>query len=133
MSEFHAEAPQATASEGLAKGPYVAVRVGFETTTLRTKGVESTNEPPCPKYPNELADLRDLSLWLARFLHWDLKCCAVHSNIRAVLKDLTRVNSFKMTRVKVIYNVVIAQVLFYPSERPTLNAIGLLNQKSGNL
>ena len=48
VSVFHAEAPQATASEGLAQGPYVAARVGFEPTALRTKGVESTNEPPHP-------------------------------------------------------------------------------------
>ena len=45
---FHAEAPQATASEGLAQGPYVAARAGVEPTTLRMKGVESTNEPPRP-------------------------------------------------------------------------------------
>ena len=44
--EFHAEAPLATASEGFAKGPYVADRAGFETATLRTKGDESINEPP---------------------------------------------------------------------------------------
>ena len=37
-------APQATASEGLAQGPYVTARVGFEPTILRTKGAESTNE-----------------------------------------------------------------------------------------
>ena len=48
MSEFHAEAPQATASEGLAQGPYVAASAGFEPTTLRTKGDESTNQPPRP-------------------------------------------------------------------------------------
>ena len=48
MSEFHAVAPQATASEGLAQGPYVAVIVGFEPTTLRSTGIESTNEPPRP-------------------------------------------------------------------------------------
>ena len=41
--EFHAKAPQATASEGLAQGPYVAARAGFEPTTLQTKGDESTN------------------------------------------------------------------------------------------
>src|SRR6218665_2791378 len=35
-----------TASEGLAQGPYVAARAGFEPATLRTKGVESTNEQP---------------------------------------------------------------------------------------
>src|SRR6218665_963982 len=46
--EFHAEAPQATASEGLVQGLYVAARVGFEPTTLFTKGDESTNEPSRP-------------------------------------------------------------------------------------
>ena len=48
VSEFHAEAPQAIAIEGLAQGPYVAARAGFEPTTLLAKGDESTNEPPCP-------------------------------------------------------------------------------------
>ena len=48
VSEIHAEAPQTTASKGLAQGPYVAARAGFEPTTLRTKGNESTNEPPRP-------------------------------------------------------------------------------------
>ena len=48
MSEFHAEAPQATASEGLAQCPYVSARAGLEPATLRTKGDESTNEPPWP-------------------------------------------------------------------------------------
>ena len=48
VSEFHAEAPQATVSEGLAQGPYVAARAGFEPEILRTKGDESTNESPRP-------------------------------------------------------------------------------------
>jgi len=48
VSEFHAETPQAIASEGLAQGPYVAARAGFKPETLRTKGIESTNEPPYP-------------------------------------------------------------------------------------
>ena len=43
VSELHAEAPQPTATEGLAKSLYVAARAGFEPTTLRTKGDESTN------------------------------------------------------------------------------------------
>jgi len=34
------------ASEGLAQGPYVAARVGFEPATLRTQGTEPTNESP---------------------------------------------------------------------------------------
>ena len=46
VPQFHAKAPQATASEGLAQGSYVAARVGFEPVTLRMKGVESTNAPP---------------------------------------------------------------------------------------
>jgi len=45
VSEFHAEAPQATAGEGLTQGPYVAAKAGFETKTLRKKDVESTNAP----------------------------------------------------------------------------------------
>src|SRR6218665_3382499 len=39
------EALQATASEGLAKGPYVAARARFEPTTQRSKGIDSTNAP----------------------------------------------------------------------------------------
>src|SRR6218665_41604 len=48
MSEFRTNAPQVIANEGLAQGPNVAARAGFEPATLRTKGVESTNEPPRP-------------------------------------------------------------------------------------
>ena len=46
--EFHAEAKQAIVSEGLARGLYVAIRVGFEPKTLWTKGDEPSNEPTCP-------------------------------------------------------------------------------------
>ena len=35
---LHAEALQATASEGLAQGPYVAAGAGFEPATIRSKG-----------------------------------------------------------------------------------------------
>src|SRR6218665_2091818 len=48
VSEFHAEAPQATASEELAQGSYVADRAGFKPTTLRSTGIDSTNELPRP-------------------------------------------------------------------------------------
>ena len=48
MSEFHAEAPQATVSEGLAKGTYSAARAGVEPITHRIKGFDSTNGPPRP-------------------------------------------------------------------------------------
>ena len=46
VSEFHAKAPQATAGQGHAQGPYVAAGAGFESTVLRTKDDESTNELP---------------------------------------------------------------------------------------
>src|SRR6218665_494608 len=46
---LHAEALEATLSEGLAQGPYVAARAGFEPTTLRSKGVVSTKAPPRPQ------------------------------------------------------------------------------------
>ena len=48
VREFHAEVPQAIANEGLAQSPYVAARAGFESANLRTKGTETTNEPPRP-------------------------------------------------------------------------------------
>ena len=41
---------QATLSEGLAQGPYIAARAGFEPVTLRTYGTELTIEPPRPPY-----------------------------------------------------------------------------------
>src|SRR6218665_2261412 len=43
---LHAEALQATSSEGLAQGPYVAARAEFEPATLPSKGIDSTNTPP---------------------------------------------------------------------------------------
>ena len=48
VPEFHAKAPQATVSEGLAKGPYVAARAGVKPMTRWTKGVDSTKAPPRP-------------------------------------------------------------------------------------
>src|SRR6218665_2183873 len=39
---LHAEALQATASEGLAQVSYVAARAGFKPTTLLSKGIDST-------------------------------------------------------------------------------------------
>src|SRR6218665_968156 len=44
VSEFQAGERQVTVSEGLAQGPYLAARTGFEPP----KGDESTNELPRP-------------------------------------------------------------------------------------
>ena len=48
MPEFHVEAQQATVSEELAQGPYMAARAGVEPLTLRMKGVDSTKAPHTP-------------------------------------------------------------------------------------
>ena len=48
VMELTHQALQATVSEGLAQGPYMAARAGFEPATLLTKGTESTNEPSRP-------------------------------------------------------------------------------------
>jgi len=50
VSKFHAKAPQATASEGLAEGHYMAARAGVKPMTLWTKGVDSTNAPSTPHF-----------------------------------------------------------------------------------
>jgi len=46
VPEFHAEAPQATVSEGLTQDPYMAARAGVEPMILRTKSVDSSNARP---------------------------------------------------------------------------------------
>ena len=48
---LHAETVQATATEGLAQGLNVAARAGFGPTTLRSKGIDSTNAPSSPTAP----------------------------------------------------------------------------------
>ena len=50
VSEDHAEAPQATASEGLALGPFMAARAGFEP---RPFGRKATNLPMTHHVPQE--------------------------------------------------------------------------------
>ena len=52
VSEFTRKVLQATVREGLAQGAYMAARAGFEPTTLKSKGVVSTNAPPCPTSSN---------------------------------------------------------------------------------
>src|SRR6218665_972530 len=49
VPKFHCEArTQATVSEGLAQGPYVAKRGSVEPMILRTKSVDSSNASPTP-------------------------------------------------------------------------------------
>ena len=77
MSDFHAEVPQATASEGLAYGPYEVATAGFEPATLRTKGVESTNEQTCPTHSQAMTSQK-IALTLKRSVHTKMygKTCA---------------------------------------------------------
>ena len=44
---------------------YMAARAGVETMTLRTKGVDSTNAPPCPA--NEYLMVTDKSVRKTKF------------------------------------------------------------------
>src|SRR6218665_1200000 len=46
---------QATASKGLAQGPYMAARAGVEPTTLRLRVIASTNAPPNPTMTSQSA------------------------------------------------------------------------------
>src|SRR6218665_1056812 len=48
LSEFTCRNLQATVSEGLAQGLYMAARAGFKPMTLWSKGIDSTNAPPRP-------------------------------------------------------------------------------------
>ena len=61
-------------SEGLAKGPYVAARVGFEPVTFWMQGTEPTTEPPHLTM-NGLV----FKFTLSEFLKCTLKmpCCAL--------------------------------------------------------
>ena len=59
---LHAKALQAIAGKGLAQGPYMAARAGFEPTTLQSNGVVSTNTPPCPTVYPQLAFIWHSSL-----------------------------------------------------------------------
>src|SRR6218665_990144 len=43
---YQAEAQQATVIEGLAQGPYMGAKEGFEHATFQTQGTEPTTEPP---------------------------------------------------------------------------------------
>jgi len=50
VSEFHAEAPQATARERLAQGHYVAARAGFELGGKASNQPMSHHAPQNPTY-----------------------------------------------------------------------------------
>jgi len=72
VPEFHTEVLQATVSEGLAQGPYVAAGVEFESVTLRTQGTKHTTEPPCPTFILQiiLTDVKE-----SEFADWNYYQC----------------------------------------------------------
>src|SRR6218665_2866790 len=69
---LHAEALWATVSEGLAQGPYVADRAGFEQATLRLNVVDSTNAPPRPTCIHKVKPLL-LFMYLIQSLSYNVK------------------------------------------------------------
>jgi len=74
--EFHAEAPQATVSEGLAQGLYVVARARVKPMTLWTKGVDSTNAPLMPH-------LRDVASFSCACDQFQCMSFADHANNNA--------------------------------------------------
>jgi len=89
VPEYFAEALQATMSESLAQGPYVADRAGVELMTLRTKGVDSTK---APAHSTRGVEAPTASQIRFRLKHW--YCVGVnttknHRHLR--VKDLPKV------------------------------------------
>jgi len=63
-------AQQATVSEGLAQGPYMAARVEFEPTTLRSNGIDSTNVLPHPMTNQTGSGFHCLLTWSRELERW---------------------------------------------------------------
>ena len=69
---LHAEALHANMSERLAQDPYVVAKERFEPTTLRSKGIESTNAPPRLVYSYQSCGM--VCLMIVNFKPLDLHC-----------------------------------------------------------
>ena len=65
---LHAEALRVTASEGPAQALHVAARAGFEPATLRSKGIDSTNEQPRPTRIHGWTNRR-MNGWISGWMH----------------------------------------------------------------
>ena len=87
MSEFHAEAPQGTVSEGLSQGPYMAVGAGFEPTTLRSTAIDSTNDPPCPTLVCDYIHA-DMFLYNMYIVHFSVKIVIGMMQLLIIIKYL---------------------------------------------
>ena len=72
---------QATVSEGLAKGPYMAARARVEPTTLRTIGVDSMNEPLCPTTWKPLTMISTRALYLSLAWPWSWPCTEMYQTM----------------------------------------------------
>ena len=65
-------------SEGLAQGPYVAAKVGFEIATIRTQGTELTTEPPRGPRPKNLSTLSSVSTLCFELRPLDIELLNAH-------------------------------------------------------
>ena|SRR6218665_1892529 len=58
-------------NEGLAQGPYVAARVGFEPATYQTEGTEPTTEPLRMYAPPYMQTYIVLHAHMLTYVHYD--------------------------------------------------------------
>jgi len=79
---LHAETLQATASEGLAQGSYVATRARLETMTLRSKGIDSTNAPSRPTSIGLHIYIHNTCIGLDICIHNTCKHVCIHTHGR---------------------------------------------------
>src|SRR6218665_1841856 len=93
VPEFHAKAPEATVSGGLAQYPCVMARAGAETVTLRTKGVDSTKAPSRPIHSGYFYSASSSPLLLIGALNYSIDTVSdMLKRYRQLrVKDLTKV------------------------------------------
>ena len=84
VSEFHANAPQATASDGLAQGPYIVARAGFEPATFRRK---ASNLPMSHHVPQPFDCLDQITAYETMLLvrHMRLAICPLKDSLTYLL------------------------------------------------
>jgi len=90
VSEFHTKAPQATASEGLVQGPYVATRAGFEPLPF---GQKAMNLPMSHHYTRDLHALSFVFRIKADLLTYFLFANQARHNCIYVLFSLLGLNA----------------------------------------
>ena len=118
VSEFHAEAPHATASEGLVQCSHEAARAGFEPTTLRySKGRKATILPMGHHVPHTLTHTLEKAFKgrISRNLFSNSAthiCLGLVQSIQQRKHTYTHLSTHLLTHTH-IYEYIQIQVAFY--------------------